>query len=197
MESTYPDTALQEATVFSMIPKKLFFTKGIGIHKDKLQSFENALRDADLEKFNLVHVSSIFPPQCEIIERDEGLEELFPGQILHCVMSRNETSESERRLAAAIGLAVPEDRGHYGYISEHHSYGETGEEAGFYAEDLAATMLATTFGFEFDADKDYDERKEIYRMSGKIVTSEHIVASTKGAAGGVYTTVLSAAVFIL
>ncbi len=197
MEGIHQEVAFQEVPVQSMVPKKLFFTKGIGTHKDKLQSFENALRDAGLAKFNLVHVSSIFPPQCHIIGRQEGLEELLPGQIVHCVMSRNDTFEPDRRLAAAIGLAVPEDRAHYGYISEHHSFGETGQEAGYYAEDLAATMLATTLGIEFDADKDYDERKEIYMMSGKIVTSDHTVAATKGVPGGVFTTVVSAAVLIL
>jgi len=30
----------------SMVPKKVFFTKGVGVHKDKLASFELALRKA-------------------------------------------------------------------------------------------------------------------------------------------------------
>ena len=43
-----------------MTPKKIFFTKGVGVHKDKLSSFEVALRSAGIEKCNLVYVSSIF-----------------------------------------------------------------------------------------------------------------------------------------
>lgn len=71
-----------------LIPRKVFFTTGVGKHEDALVSFELALRDARIEKFNLVTVSSIFPPSCEIIGIEDGLRELFPGQIVFCVMSR-------------------------------------------------------------------------------------------------------------
>ena len=33
-----------------MIPTKMFFTKGVGVHKDKLVAFEQALRKANIEK---------------------------------------------------------------------------------------------------------------------------------------------------
>ncbi|PIR94717.1 pyruvoyl-dependent arginine decarboxylase, partial [Candidatus Falkowbacteria bacterium CG10_big_fil_rev_8_21_14_0_10_37_6] len=41
-----------------MIPRFCFFTKGAGAHKDRLASFETALRKAGIEKCNLVNVSS-------------------------------------------------------------------------------------------------------------------------------------------
>jgi arginine decarboxylase len=31
-----------------MVPQKVFLTKGVGVHKDKLASFELALRDAGI-----------------------------------------------------------------------------------------------------------------------------------------------------
>lgn len=62
-----------------MVPRKVFLTKGVGIHKDKLASFELALRNAGIEKCNLVCVSSIFPPECKMISKDEGLKMLKPG----------------------------------------------------------------------------------------------------------------------
>ena len=108
-----------------LIPKHIFFTKGVGIHKDKLASFELALRKAGIEKCNLVYVSSIFPPKCEIIPREKGTKLIKPGQITFCVMARCDTKEPNRLISSAVGLAVPKDREHYGYISEHHSYGET------------------------------------------------------------------------
>ena len=46
-----------------IIPKRMFFTKGVGYHRNKLQSFELALRDAGVEICNLVTISSIYPPQ--------------------------------------------------------------------------------------------------------------------------------------
>lgn len=129
------------------IPTRLFLTKGKGVNKDKLASFEAALRDAGIEKCNLVYVSSILPPNCKIMSKEEGVKELNAGQITFCVMARSETNEPNRLVTAAIGIAVPKIET-YGYISEHHSYGETAKKAGDYAEDLAATMLATTLGIE-------------------------------------------------
>src|SRR6267378_3385571 len=142
------------------VPKAIWFTNGVGVHKDRLSSFELALRDADVEIANLVTVSSIFPPHCKEISRKEGHKLIKPGQIVHCVMARQDTNEPNRLICAAIGLARPGIPERYGYLSEHHSYGETGKKAGDYAEDLAATMLATTLGIEFDPEKAYDERKE-------------------------------------
>jgi arginine decarboxylase len=178
-----------------LVPRKVFFTKGIGRHKFKLQSFELALRDAGIEKYNLVYVSSIFPPNCKILSSEEGIAELAPGQIVFCVMAQISTNEAERMLGASIGLAIPADEDHYGYLSEHTGFGEDEKTMGDYAEDLASTMLASTLGIDFDPAKDYDERREIYRMSGKIVDTFSMTCVTRG--HGQWTTVLVAAVFIL
>ncbi len=180
-----------------MVPTKVFFTKGVGRHKERLQSFEAALRDAGIEKFNIVSVSSIFPPGCKIIQKVHGLSELKAGQIVFCVMARNETNEPNRLLAASIGLAVPADPTHYGYLSEHHSFGETEERAGDYAEDLAASMLASTLGVEFDINKAWDEREQIYKLSGKIVKTHNITQSAIADKNGLWTTVVAAAVFVM
>jgi arginine decarboxylase len=179
-----------------MVPKKVFFTKGVGKHKNQLQSFELALRNAGIEKCNLVNVSSIVPPNCKILVREKGIQELKTGGITHCVMSRNSTNEPNRLIGAAIGVATPRDRNNYGYISEHHSFGEVAQKAGDYAEDLAASMLATTLGLEFDPDKAWDERKQEYKMSGYIVRTQSVVQTAQGDKNGLWTTVLAAAVFI-
>ena len=179
-----------------IVPMRIFFTKGVGIHKDKLASFELALRKAGIEKCNLVHVSSIFPPNCRQISSEDGLKELQPGQIAYCVMARNETKEPNRLISAAIGLARPKANEEYGYLSEHHAYGETDEKSGEYAEDLAATMLATTLGIEFDPDQAWEERELIYKASGKIIRTTHICQSAQGEKNGKWTTVIAVAVFL-
>jgi len=179
-----------------LVPRYAFFTKGHGLHSQKLNSFEMALRDAGISQFNLVRVSSIFPPRCKIVNPLLGLRYLQAGQIVHCVMANAETSEPNRLIAAAVGLARPRDPGQFGYLSEHHSFGETAKKAGDYCEDLAATMLATLLGVEFDPNKNYDERKEIYRMSGRIVESRSIVQSAEGHKDGLWTTVVAACLFI-
>jgi len=180
-----------------MIPEKIFLTKGVGIHKDRLSSFELALRSAGIEKYNLVNVSSILPPRCKIITKEEGLKYLHPGQILFTVMARNETNEPNRLISAAIGIAQPNDSNSYGYLSEHHGFGETGEKSGDYAEDLAATMLATTLGIPFDPEQAWDERKQVYRTSGHIFQTRHICQSAEGDKNSLWTTVVAAAVFIV
>ena len=178
----------------SLVPRRLFFTKGVGVHKEELRSYELSLRDAGIEKCNLVHVSSILPPRCKIISRTQGLKELTPGGITFCVMAKCSTNEPRRLIAASIGCAIPSDRNLYGYLSEHHAYGQTEKEAGDYAEDLAAAMLASTLGIEFDEDKGWDERKEIYRISDKIVRTTNITQSSIVKSG--WATVLATAVFL-
>ncbi len=178
-----------------MIPKKMFLTKGVGVHKDKLQSFELALRSAGIEKCNLVNVSSILPPNCKIIPKEKGLKLLRPGQITFTVMARNSTNEPNRLIAASVGIAIPKDHDSYGYLSEHHSFGETAQKAGEYAEDLAATMLATTLGLEFDPNKAWNERKQLYKMSGRFVKTMNVTQTAKGDKNGLWTTVIAAAVF--
>ncbi len=177
-------------------PRRLFLTRGVGRHREKLPSFELALRDAEIQKYNLVHVSSIFPPRCEIIDREEGLKDLNAGQIVFCVMSRESNNEPGRRLAASIGLAIPQNVDYYGYLSEHHSLGQNEKVAGDYAEDLAAEMLASTLGIEFNVDSNYDEKRDIFRMDGRIINTQNSTAFATVDEDGRWTTVLAAAVFV-
>ena len=178
------------------VAKRMFLTKGVGKHREKLTSFELALRSAGIAACNLVRVSSIFPPRCKLVPRSEGVKELRPGEVTFCVMSENSTREPHRLMASSIGLAIPSDRGTYGYLSEHHSFGETDEQAGEYAEELAAEMLATTLDLEFDPDKSWDEKKEIYRISNKIVRTTNITQSGVGDKHGKWITVIAAAILI-
>ncbi|UCF12338.1 MAG: arginine decarboxylase, pyruvoyl-dependent [Thermoplasmatales archaeon] len=179
-----------------MVPKKVFFTKGVGRHKHELQAFELALRDAGIEKCNIVSVSSIIPPNCKIFSREKGMDLLKPGQIIYCVISRNSTNEPNRLIGAAIGAATPREKDSYGYISEHHSYGEINKKLGDHAEDLAATMLAMTLGLDFDPDKAWDERKQEYKMSGRFVRTQSVAQTARGDKNGLWTTVIAAAVFL-
>jgi len=177
-----------------VVPTKLFFTKGVGRHKEELRSFELALRDAGIEKCNLVQVSSIIPPNCKIISKNQGLTELVPGQITFCVLAKCSSNEFSRLIAASIGCAIPNDINLYGYLSEHHAFGQTEKYSGDYAEDLAAAMLASTLGIEFDEEQSWDEKKEVYRISDKIVRTTNITQSAIVKKG--FTTVVASAVFL-
>lgn len=179
-----------------MVPTHLFLTRGVGVHREKLAAFEQALRSAGVAYCNLVSVSSILPPGCKIIPRKRGESLLKPGEITHCVMARSETNERSRLVSASVGIAVPTDRRTYGYLSEHHAYGETDEEAGEYSEDLAAQMLATTLGIEFDPDIAWKEREQVFKMGGKIVRTMNITQSAIGKPNR-WTSVVALGIFIL
>ena len=179
----------------AFVAKKIFLTQGVGKHREKLSSFEMALRSAGIAQYNLVRVSSIFPPHAKLISKKDGIKLLKPGQILYVVMSENATNEPHRLVASSVGVAIPKDRAQYGYLSEHHSFGQTDKLAGDYAEDLAASMLATVLGVDFDPNTSYDERKDVWRLSNKIVTTRNVTQSAIGDRDGLWTSVVAAAVF--
>ena len=162
----------------NLVPKKVFFTSGVGRHTEYLESFETALRSAGIEKYNLVTVSSILPPHCMIVSKKEGLAELDPGQIVFCVMSKNSSDEPSRLITSAIGCAIPKDINTHGYISEHHAFGQTKAAAGKYAEQLARSMYHTWT----------DEEP---------IKTVHIARSANVEDELRWTTVLSAAVFVI
>jgi len=158
-----------------LVPRKVFFTCGVGRHPDPLVSFELALRDAGIEKFNLVTVSSIYPPRCEIVSKDEGLKDLYPGQIVFCVMSRMTSCEAGKRIFASVGVAIPDNPNLNGYLTEYHGFCN-GEE-GKHAEEMAAYMLRTAFDIE---------PAKTFNVTASAEVGENE-----------YTTVLAAAVFVI
>lgn len=178
-----------------LVPKRFFLTHGIGVHRERLTAFELALRDADIEQQNLVSISSILPPGCTEIDRQEGQASLQPGEITFTVLARSETNEPGRRVHSSIGLARPSDASMYDYVSEHHGYGMTCGQSGDYAEDLAASMLASTLGIEFDPDAAWNERRRVYETSNLIIGSKSITAYAEGDEGGRWTCAVAAAVF--
>ena len=178
-----------------MIPRYFFLTKGNGAHKEQLQSFELALRDAGIQHCNIVSVSSIIPPGCKMISRERGLKMIRPGEITFVVLARNSTNEPHRLIASSIGVAIPSGK-HYGYLSEHHSFGQPDDKAGDYSEDLAATMLATTMGIQFDPETDWHEKEQLFKTSGMIIKTANVTQSATGDKGGLWTTAIAAAVFV-
>jgi len=179
-----------------MIPHSIFFTKGVGRAKEKLESYENALRDACIASFNLVKVSSIFPPHCRVISREKGLAYFSPGQIVFCVLAEASTNEPSRLIAASVGLAIPKNPDSHGYLSEHHAYGQTDDKAGDYAEDLAAKMLASTMGIPFDETQSWDQRRELWKLEKNIVRTQNVTQSGLGPKDARWITCIAAAILV-
>ena len=183
--------------MLDLIAKKLFLTKGKGVHEDRLNSFEYALRDAGIAGTNLVLISSIFPPYAKLISRNQGLNIIKSGQILFSIYSKNQTNEPHRLCAASVGIAQPNDANRYGYLSEYDSYGQTEKQAGDYAEDIAAQMLASSLGIHFDIDKNWDEKRQQWNISGEIYKTSNTTQIAIGNKNGKWTTVFAAAVLLI
>lgn len=180
-----------------LVPVQAYLTRGVGVHREELVAFETALRDAGIAAQNLVEVSSILPPACELIERAEGEKRLIPGQILHVVMSREETREPHRAIGASIGIARPRDRAVHGFIAEYGGYGLDATHLGAHAEDLAATMLASTLGIAVDESLDSRTRARDLADSQQIDLTGSIVSTSLGDPDGRYTCVVAACVFLM
>jgi arginine decarboxylase len=181
----------------SLVPKKIFFVKGKGCSKNsELRSFEQALREAGIEKFNIVRVSSIIPPNCKEISKDDGLKELTVGQIVYSVLSKISSNRVNDLICASIGAAKPLNKGDYGYLSEKHSINENPEDVAKATEELAVEMLATTHGFSFDSHLNYEEKKGNYKVNEKIVETKKITESFLIERTGEWATVIAAAIFI-
>ncbi len=176
------------------VPTKAFLTKGYGQHKEQLVSFEQALRQAEIAPFNLVRVSSIFPPHCQLISKEEGVKLLKPGQILFVVLSENQTDEPHRLITASVGLAAPVEPSHYGYLAEHEGFGEKEEDAGRYTEYLAAEMLATKMGNKLAGT---DPSRDGFALSNGMTLKTRSMTQVAEGERGMWTTALSAAVLII
>jgi len=181
--------------VNNLVPKRMFLTKGVGRHKFKLKSFEDALRPAGVAEQNLVQVSSILPPHCKIVSRNEGIKALEPGVICFCVLARCDTNEHGRLAASSVGVAVPKDREKWGYLSEVHDHGMNKVEAEDMSEDLAAGMLGTTLGIDLDPDLAWSEKEQIYKTSDLFVKTTSITQTARGQKD-VWTTTVALAVFL-
>mgnify|MGYP006254658317 CR=1 FL=1 len=179
------------------VPKKIFLTKGKGHSKERLTSFELALREAGIASLNLITVSSILPPKCEFIKQGAGTNMLSPGQVVPVVLARSDSNVFGEIVSSGVGVAIPKDEEHYGYLSEHHCLGMDDYSMEEYVEDLAAEMLATTYGVSFDPDASWDEKRELWKIDNRIVKTESITQTAKVDKDGYWCTTVSAAVLLL
>ena len=181
--------------MIDLLPTKVFLTKGVGRHKYRLKSFEEALRVAGVAQQNLVQVSSILPSKCKVISREKGIKSLVPGAISFCVMARADTEEHGRLVASSIGVAVPKDSKNWGYLSEVHGHGMNNQKASDMAEDLAAGMLGTTLGMELNPDTAWSEKEQAYKSSGLFIRTTNITQTAKGQES-LWTTTVAIAMFL-
>ena len=186
----------KQFTVNPLVPKAVFLTKGVGIHSERLNSFEEALREARISSLNLVTVSSIVPPHCRLLDIEEGLKLLSPGQLTFSVMSKCDSDEEGRLMAAAVAILLPEDPDDYGYISEFHAHGMESGEVEDWVCDQAAELYASAKGLKINWKRAWSAEDEKYTLEERSFSPKYVVSMARGKKGKWVTTV-AAAVFIL
>lgn len=183
-----------------VVPNRVFLTKGVGVGDHPLTSREMALTDAGVEKVNLLKASSIIPPHCPIISREEGREGLIMGQMTFAIMAEATTNEPHKLISAAIGIAKPEDEDEYGFFTEieqEQGFGKTAEKAGEEVRRLAIMNLALSWrDQDFKLEKEWRPDKKLYRIKNKNVHLSDMTESTRGHKDGLHTTVFVGAIFL-
>jgi arginine decarboxylase len=159
-----------------------------------------ALFDAGLGAQNVQLLApagcAIFPPQAELVSRRDGLDSLEPGEVVVAMLAEHATREPNRLLTASIGLAAPVDRALHGCLATRVAFGETEEQAGAGAEELAAEMLATSLGIDFELETVWDEKRELYRVAGTVVRTANVTQAALGDARGWWTTTIAGAILL-
>jgi arginine decarboxylase len=104
---------------------KIYLTTGVGFGKTPISAFDSALRDAGVDNFNLLTLSSVVPPGAEVVFEKYVPEGDQWGNKLYCVMAEIRTRESGQFIGAALGWYQLDDG--RGVFVEHMEKGETQE----------------------------------------------------------------------
>lgn len=110
---------------------KISLTKGASEGPTKLNAFDNALLEAKIGNVNLIPVSSMLPPNTQLVE----MPELEPGEMTNCVLSHQYSENPGDEITAVISYCQAEEMG---CVIEakgiNRSLKELKEEAKFMAE---------------------------------------------------------------
>ena len=101
-----------------------------------LNAFDNALLAAGIGNINLVKVSSIVPPDVDLVD----LPRIKPGALIPTAYAYSIGRRPGEVISAAVGWALPEDRTRAGVIMEYHDGGALAE-----AERMIRQMLEEAF----------------------------------------------------
>lgn len=86
---------------------KVSLTKGASEGPTKLNAFDNALLDADIGNVNIIPVSSMLPPNTQVIP----MPKLKPGEMTNCVLSHQYSDNPGDEISAVIAFAQAEEMG--------------------------------------------------------------------------------------
>jgi arginine decarboxylase len=95
---------------------KVAATVGAAEGGTALNAFDNALLAAGIGDVNLIKVSSIVPPDVDVVV----LPRIKPGALVPTAYAAQTSETPGETIAAAVGYALPADRTRAGVIMEFH-----------------------------------------------------------------------------
>jgi arginine decarboxylase len=175
-----------ETAPLLFVPRRVFFTSGVGRHEQERVATQHAMAAAGVPRVNLVKISSVIAPRCQIISRQQGIRLLRSGSIVFAVIAQGMTKEPHQRVTPAIAWSKPEDENETGFIAEVEEQNANGlsEKA---AEDRvgeeALILQAAHFGVKVNAERAWAGRgrSRSVRLGGKRVRVGSLCASIVGA----------------
>jgi arginine decarboxylase len=112
-----------------MLAKEYCISKGVGVSKGGLPSFDKALLDAGVGNYNLVRLSSILPAKCRMIDVKELPERLPEGSLLPTAYSTITSDVVGETIVSSIGFGISSDPNKVGVIMEYSDKNITEEKA--------------------------------------------------------------------
>ena len=157
----------EELPPLIQVPTRVFFTSGVGFHKTQRVAMQHAMREAGLADCNLVKISSVIPPACQVVTRERGLRMLEAGAIAHAVIAQGVTKEPHQRVSVALCWGQPDREDLPGYITEieeEEANGKSEQTAIDEAGEALTAMLAEKIGAKVDAPKVWGQRGRERRL---------------------------------
>jgi arginine decarboxylase len=160
----------------------VFFVSGVGVHSQERVAVQHAMRDAGVADCNLLKVSSVIAPGCQIISAAEGRSFLRPGNVVFAVVGTAQTDEPHQRVTTALAWAKPARRGVPGYIAELEEEMAKGKSEKTAVAQVAAEVLeilAMRLRVTVDAERLWARRgrSRTVRMGGTTVQVGALCAS--------------------
>jgi len=96
-------------------------TSGVGSGPTALGAFDAALRNAGIENYNLIPLSSVIPPGAEILRVRPTVRSSEYGHRLYVVMARHDASEPGEEAWAGLGWTQEPESGRGLFVELHGS----------------------------------------------------------------------------
>lgn len=103
---------------------KIYISKGVGAGPTELSAFDQALVKAGVANFNLIYLSSVIPPNTEIIMNTKNKPPVGDwGDRLYLVIAQKRTSRRNQEVWSGIGW-MQDVKTNKGLLVEHEGHNE-------------------------------------------------------------------------